>query len=132
MTDGPRLMQVPDDSQTQKPDDLVDMPITILAQESRMSSDGYRVNHRWVIRHNDGTVGMYWAVGQWPPVQVSDWFRANPGRPLDCTLRKTKVPGSYMRDGSPMFRWELTQRYVTDTDNGQTSADQDMADQVPF
>lgn len=128
----PRLMQVPEESQTRKPEELVDVPITILAQESQVASDGLRRNHKWVVRLLDGSVGMYWAPGQWPPMQVGEWFRENPGKPLYATLRKTRVAGQSMRDGSPMLRWELQQRFPSDNDAGATTPAQSLVDEVPF
>jgi hypothetical protein len=133
MPDGDdELMQVPEESSTQKADALVEVPFTVLDIEYCDTSDGRTHVQKMLVRHVDQTLGLYWTPSTWTRRQLEDWFKRRPGKELYATLTREPLP-------SGGFKWMLVQRkpqHLDENRNANTSSplgqSVDVEQQVPF
>lgn len=122
----PSLPQFREDGQTLKSEALADAPITIVDSMEVIRRDG-TIGYKWVVRHLDQTLGIYWAPGMAPPQQVKQWFRLYPGRELHAVLRRKDVGGA-------VAHWVLEQRTpaADATAPSPNGFERELVDQVPF
>jgi protoporphyrinogen oxidase len=126
MSDGnDELMQVPEDSATQKADSLVDTSFTVLDIEYADTSDGRTHVQKMLVRHADQTLGLYWTPSSWTRRQLEDWFRRRPGKELFATLAREPLSGGG-------FKWMLVQRKATLDFAQMPRPESGNTDQIPF
>lgn len=114
-------MQLAEDGQAARPEELEGVPIVILDSLDVTTSD-QRQSAQWVVRLPDGHTGLYWAAGKGPMIQVRQWFRDNPRTPLYAWLdRMVNQFGTNV--------WRITQR-----DDEGSAAEQGLSSdkQMPF
>lgn len=97
----PKLPPFRGAGETLKADELAGKAVTIVDTQTVGRRDG-STTQKWIIAHDDGTMGLYWAPSGTAPQQVQMWFRANPGLPLRVVVHREETDGGWPR-------WRLEQ-----------------------